>query len=203
MAPFREIEDNHAGDTSCCRSSTVITLLKPLSTPLSSTAVTRYCRKGTPLSWKLLEVVSPRGSKEPLETTSNSFHDNGVPFLQYLVTAVDDNGEVLQKGDAVVVEAVGGRFAARIEGAAGRRPRVHAIAREIRVGHIIPEEQNAQRTIGIAARLELVGQVGRRGRAVAGAVAVHEGRLARERGQQDQGQEHTHKEPQDGGSSEV
>src|SRR5258708_7725841 len=26
------------------------------------------------------------------ETTSNSFHDNGVPFLQYLVTAVDDNG---------------------------------------------------------------------------------------------------------------
>jgi hypothetical protein len=26
------------------------------------------------------------------ETTSNTFHDNGVPHLQYLVTAVDDNG---------------------------------------------------------------------------------------------------------------
>lgn len=31
------------------------------------------------------------------ETTSNSFHDNGVPHLQYFVTAVDDNGT---EGDA-------------------------------------------------------------------------------------------------------
>src|SRR5216110_2209710 len=138
MAPFKEIDDSQAGAWSRNRSSTVITLLPPLSTPLSSTAVTRYCRWGTPLSWNVLEVVSPR-----------------------------------------------------IKGAAGRGTGVHAIAREIRVGDIVPEQQNPQRTIGIAARLELVGEVGRRGRAAA--VAVHEGRLAGDGGQQNQGQEHTHK----------
>src|SRR4051812_13418762 len=26
------------------------------------------------------------------ETSSNTFHDNGVPHLQYVVTAVDENG---------------------------------------------------------------------------------------------------------------
>src|SRR5438093_13326369 len=31
------------------------------------------------------------------ETTSNTFHDNGVPHLDYYVTAVNDNGD---EGDA-------------------------------------------------------------------------------------------------------
>jgi len=35
------------------------------------------------------------------ETTSNTFHDNGVPHLQYLVTAVNDNG--LESGNSNVI----------------------------------------------------------------------------------------------------
>ncbi len=35
------------------------------------------------------------------ETSSNTFHDNGVPHLQYLVTAVDDNG--LESGNSNVI----------------------------------------------------------------------------------------------------
>ncbi len=44
-------------------------------------------------SYRVYSRASTSGSFDPRgETTSNSFHDNGVPFLQYLVTAVDDNG---------------------------------------------------------------------------------------------------------------
>ncbi|HXG95743.1 MAG TPA: hypothetical protein VNJ06_01375 [Gemmatimonadales bacterium] len=44
-------------------------------------------------SYRVYSRASTSGSFDLRgETTSNSFHDNGVPFLQYLVTAVDDNG---------------------------------------------------------------------------------------------------------------
>ncbi len=44
-------------------------------------------------SYRVYSRASTSGSFDPRgETTSNTFHDNGVPFLQYLVTAVDDNG---------------------------------------------------------------------------------------------------------------
>ncbi len=66
MAPFKEIDESQAGDWSCSRSSTVITLLPPLSSPASFTALTKYCRCGTPLSWKVFELVSPRRPYEPL-----------------------------------------------------------------------------------------------------------------------------------------
>src|SRR6267378_3214560 len=66
IAPFKEIENSQAGGSSCKRSSTVIVLLLPLSSPASFRAVTRYCRWGTPLSWNVFELVSPRRPNEPL-----------------------------------------------------------------------------------------------------------------------------------------
>jgi len=38
------------------------------------------------------------------ETTSNTFHDNGVPHLQYLVTAVDINGVESGSSNAITVD---------------------------------------------------------------------------------------------------
>ena len=38
------------------------------------------------------------------ETTSNTFHDNGVPHLQYLVTAVNDNGSESDASDVITVD---------------------------------------------------------------------------------------------------
>jgi hypothetical protein len=38
------------------------------------------------------------------ETTSNTFHDNGVPHLQYLVTAVDDAGNESDVSNAITVD---------------------------------------------------------------------------------------------------
>ena len=38
------------------------------------------------------------------ETTSNTFHDNGVPHLQYLVTAVDDNGDESDASNVITVD---------------------------------------------------------------------------------------------------
>jgi len=44
-------------------------------------------------SYRVYSRASTSGSFDLRgETTSNTFHDNGVPHLQYLVTAVDDNG---------------------------------------------------------------------------------------------------------------
>ncbi|MFN2570599.1 MAG: hypothetical protein ABR537_03150 [Gemmatimonadales bacterium] len=38
------------------------------------------------------------------ETSSNTFHDNGVPHLQYLVTAVDDNGVESGSSNVITVD---------------------------------------------------------------------------------------------------
>ena len=38
------------------------------------------------------------------ETTSNTFHDNGVPHLQYFVTAVNDNGGESDGSNAITVD---------------------------------------------------------------------------------------------------
>ena len=38
------------------------------------------------------------------ETSSNTFHDNGVPHLQYLVTAVDDNGNESGNSNVITVD---------------------------------------------------------------------------------------------------
>src|SRR5206468_12409959 len=38
------------------------------------------------------------------ETTSNTFHDNGVPHLLYLVTAVDDNGNESGSSNMITVD---------------------------------------------------------------------------------------------------
>jgi len=44
-------------------------------------------------SYRVYSRASTSGSFDLRgETSSNTFHDNGVPFLQYVVTAVDDNG---------------------------------------------------------------------------------------------------------------
>jgi len=44
-------------------------------------------------SYRIYSRASTSGSFELRgETTSNTFHDNGVPHLQYMVSAVDDNG---------------------------------------------------------------------------------------------------------------
>jgi len=38
------------------------------------------------------------------ETTSNTFHDNGVPFLEYFVTAVDDAGNESDASNVITVD---------------------------------------------------------------------------------------------------
>jgi hypothetical protein len=38
------------------------------------------------------------------ETTSNTFHDNGVPHLQYLVTAANDNGDESAESNVITVD---------------------------------------------------------------------------------------------------
>src|SRR5262245_23078936 len=38
------------------------------------------------------------------ETSSNSFHDNGVPHLEYFVTAVNDNGEESPGSNSIIVD---------------------------------------------------------------------------------------------------
>jgi hypothetical protein len=38
------------------------------------------------------------------ETTSNTFHDNGVPHLDYFVTAVDDNGDESDASNVITVD---------------------------------------------------------------------------------------------------
>lgn len=38
------------------------------------------------------------------ETSSNTFHDNGVPHLEYLVTAVDDNGNESGSSNVITVD---------------------------------------------------------------------------------------------------
>src|SRR6266545_2733059 len=38
------------------------------------------------------------------ETTSNTFHDNGVPHLDYFVTAVDDNGNESDASNVITVD---------------------------------------------------------------------------------------------------
>jgi hypothetical protein len=38
------------------------------------------------------------------ETTSNTFHDNGIPHLQYFVTSVDDNGDESDPSATVTVD---------------------------------------------------------------------------------------------------
>jgi hypothetical protein len=38
------------------------------------------------------------------ETSSNSFHDNGIPHLEYFVTAVNDNGEESGGSNSIVVD---------------------------------------------------------------------------------------------------
>src|SRR5256714_617471 len=38
------------------------------------------------------------------ETSSNTFHDNGVPHLQYLVTTVNDNGEESDNSNTITVD---------------------------------------------------------------------------------------------------
>src|SRR5438093_12823612 len=35
------------------------------------------------------------------ETSSNTFHDNGVPHLQYLVTAINDAGEEIDNSNTI------------------------------------------------------------------------------------------------------
>ena len=53
-------------------------------------------------SYRVYSRASTSGSFDLRgETTSNTFHDNGVPFLQYLVTAVDANG--MESGNSNVI----------------------------------------------------------------------------------------------------
>jgi len=56
-------------------------------------------------SYRVYSRASTSGSFDLRgETTSNTFHDNGVPFLQYLVTAVDDNGVESGNSNMITVD---------------------------------------------------------------------------------------------------
>src|SRR5213592_512580 len=66
IALSSEIPVSDDGAPICRYSLTVTALLATLSSPFRSTAVTKYRRWGTPLSWKVLEVVTPRRPNDPL-----------------------------------------------------------------------------------------------------------------------------------------
>src|SRR6266576_821887 len=56
-------------------------------------------------SYRIYSRASSSGSFDLRgETTSNTFHDNGVPHLQYLVTAVDDNGNESGGSNMITVD---------------------------------------------------------------------------------------------------
>jgi len=56
-------------------------------------------------SYRVYSRASTSGSFDLRgETTSNTFHDNGVPFLQYLVTAVDANGVESGNSNMITVD---------------------------------------------------------------------------------------------------
>ena len=56
-------------------------------------------------SYRIYSRASTSGSFDLRgETTSNTFHDNGVPHLQYLVTAVDDNGNESGSSNVITVD---------------------------------------------------------------------------------------------------
>src|SRR6266545_236503 len=56
-------------------------------------------------SYRVYSRASTSGSFDLRgETTSNTFHDNGVPHLQYLVTAVDDAGEESGTSNTITVD---------------------------------------------------------------------------------------------------
>ena len=56
-------------------------------------------------SYRVYSRASTSGSFDLRgETTSNTFHDNGVPHLQYLVTAVDDNGVESGRSNMITVD---------------------------------------------------------------------------------------------------
>jgi hypothetical protein len=56
-------------------------------------------------SYRVYSRASTSGSFDLRgETTSNSFHDNGVPLLQYLVTAVDKNGVESGNSNMITVD---------------------------------------------------------------------------------------------------
>src|SRR2546426_9093495 len=66
IALSSEIPVSDDGAPICRYSLTVTALLATLSSPFRSTAVTKYRRCGTPLSWKVFEVVTPRRPNDPL-----------------------------------------------------------------------------------------------------------------------------------------
>jgi hypothetical protein len=88
-------------------------------------------------------------------------HGDDVAVAALASVQGDGRDEILQVWHAVVVEGVRGRFPAEAERTARRSTRVDAITREIRVRNVIPDEQNAERTIRIAAGFELIAQIGR------------------------------------------
>src|SRR2546423_8778339 len=56
-------------------------------------------------SYRVYSRASSGGSFELRgETTSNTFHDNGVPHLQYLVVAVDINGDESGGSNVITVD---------------------------------------------------------------------------------------------------
>ena len=56
-------------------------------------------------SYRIYSRGSSSGSFELRgETTSNTFHDNGVPHLQYFVTAVDQNGNESAESNVITVD---------------------------------------------------------------------------------------------------
>ncbi len=65
IALSSEIPKSDGGAPIWRYSFTVTVLLAALSRPSRSTAVTKYWRWGTPLSWKVFEVVIPRSPNEP------------------------------------------------------------------------------------------------------------------------------------------
>ncbi|MGH7529678.1 MAG: hypothetical protein ACREMN_04785 [Gemmatimonadales bacterium] len=73
--------------------------------PLGILLVWEDVLDGQPAAYRIYSRAST-GSAFDLrgETSSNSFHDNGVPSLQYMVTAVDDRGNESSASNVITVD---------------------------------------------------------------------------------------------------
>ena len=68
MPSSRLVPTIQAGDSRRSRSSIITLELAIPSSPPTSTGTTKYSRSGSPLSWNVMEVVSPRSPKSTLRS---------------------------------------------------------------------------------------------------------------------------------------
>src|SRR5439155_20766268 len=110
-----------------------------------------------------------RGRGADLEVFVYRYH---IAAIALAAADIHRGHVVLQVRHTVVMERIGRRLTAPQEGATRATARVNSVAREVRALLVVPGEPDPGGLIGIAARVELVREILRRGQ---GASAVRNG----------------------------